>query len=704
MAYTDERPDGLISQTFSFRTLAKPQAESPDDNDRIYVLPFNLSWSSSPNVHKYRIIISQNRDLGNPVVNITRSDNYCELNTYSEITYGENYFWRVYAIDSNDQYYPEYASATRAFNVFGKSEPIFPEHKATMPNGGFSLQWEPVENGVDYRLQIRKTRIVNNSFIDFEIFIDRIIEGATEFPFDEFSLSDGWHYYWSVAPVDSGGKVGTSFTERQFNIKDAVRLTQIYPVIPVSADNDGAFFRDSMEDRMIVFKDHIYFVAYDGEWGIYKTDGIPGSYSRIGTYAFPDELTIMNNSLYFHAKPADYSGSSMLDAETGLYRINDPTTDDIREVAPFAAELPGYEGDKNSLVPYDNFDNHRLFFTVNKYYGRNSTDNRRTIWYTIRGEQANTHEVEFNDTISKPYSLPLKAFPLSDGGGRLLFSTYDHSWLGDTSQDLWASDFPFQTATRLTREGIGPWSPHPIMGQLDNIQLFFAFDKPNWSDETRKQHLWRSDGTPEGTSIIATIKNLGTSFVKKSGNYYFWAQDPVNSITGLWRTDGTSAGTYALTLASTGDYIRPAGSTYLAILGDFLYFRYNADSEVENELYRCNGDCDTLEIVADVPSTVEGSMNHGSSYRGFVVALNNRIYYDCVVSFGYEHYWELPEQNDRLCIYDPTLNGTYRVTAYEDGIEANHPNNVGIPVMLNGNVFYAARLWTVGRELWRHTP
>ncbi len=69
------------------------------------------------------------------------------------------------------------------------------------------------------------------------------------------------------------------------------------------------------------------------------------------------------------------------------------------------------------------------------------------------------------------------------------------------------------------------------------------------SDELHGSELWRSDGTPEGTELVADIRpgrdssaGLDQRMVELNGYVYFRADDGVHGWE-LWRTDGTAAGT-----------------------------------------------------------------------------------------------------------------------------------------------------------------
>ncbi len=81
---------------------------------------------------------------------------------------------------------------------------------------------------------------------------------------------------------------------------------------------------------------------------------------------------------------------------------------------------------------------------------------------------------------------------------------------------------------------------------FDGLTLFAAIDPPNSASSTMRP--WVSDGTPEGTQALnATIERLrgdsdGEFFFVVENFAYFIAVDDTNGSC-LWRTDGTPSGT-----------------------------------------------------------------------------------------------------------------------------------------------------------------
>jgi ELWxxDGT repeat protein len=111
---------------------------------------------------------------------------------------------------------------------------------------------------------------------------------------------------------------------------------------------------------------------------------------------------------------------------------------------------------------------------------------------------------------------------------------------------------------------------------VGNILYFSAFD------DDHGRELWRSDGTADGTFMVADIKPGGgfsdpELMMGVGGILYFSAQDGSHGRE-LWRTDGTPSGTRMVKNISTGstDFWK------FAALGNQLFFDANAQLWVTN--------------------------------------------------------------------------------------------------------------------------
>ncbi len=101
--------------------------------------------------------------------------------------------------------------------------------------------------------------------------------------------------------------------------------------------------------------------------------------------------------------------------------------------------------------------------------------------------------------------------------------------------------------------------------------------------------LWKSDGTPEGTKLLASFDSAsgpGISYIANvNGAMYFVANDGLTGFE-LWRSDGTTAGTVMVKDINPGAASSNPG--HLVNVGGTLYF--HADDGVHGlELWRSDG-------------------------------------------------------------------------------------------------------------------
>lgn len=134
-----------------------------------------------------------------------------------------------------------------------------------------------------------------------------------------------------------------------------------------------------------------------------------------------------------------------------------------------------------------------------------------------------------------------------------------------------------------------------------NDEIYFAA-----YDEAHGLELWKSDGTTDGTTIVKDIK-VGTgnsgpwSFVLFNGGLYFFASN--DSTIGLWKTDGTTAGT---TLVH--DTQLTIGWQELIAFSGAIYFAAS-DSTHGTELWKSDGTTAGTTLVKDITPGTASSVS-----------------------------------------------------------------------------------------------
>jgi trimeric autotransporter adhesin len=174
--------------------------------------------------------------------------------------------------------------------------------------------------------------------------------------------------------------------------------------------------------------------------------------------------------------------------------------------------------------------------------------------------------------------------------------------------------------------------------------LFFTSDDPRYGRE-----LWRSDGTAAGTAMIkdilpgpasSQVLSYSTTMAELNGLLYFLAQNGVHGAE-LWRSDGTPEGTSQVKDISPG-----SGSSFihgLTSVNGLLYFSAY-DGSHGNEVWRSDGTSSGTWLLKDI---FPGA---GSSHPRNFTAFNDRVYFSVLGPDGIE-LWKT----------DGTTTGTLKV-------------------------------------------
>jgi ELWxxDGT repeat protein len=259
----------------------------------------------------------------------------------------------------------------------------------------------------------------------------------------------------------------------------------------------------------------------------------------------------------------------------------------------------------------------------------------------------------------------------------LLFWGYDGS-AGSSNQSLgnpWRSDGTV-SGTQLIKSistassQSGPSTYQPSAVQVNGIDLF------GFNDGVADNQLWRSDGTPAGTSALSSDPaNFGPDGflgLFPVGNTLFYASGWNCTTSGqlcVWSTNGTSAPTVAM--PNSALYDRPA-----VVLQQFVFL--GAESGTLG-LYLSNGtEAGTTLLVAE---------GFGESF-GEMVAVNDKVY------FGFDDV----NHGNELWVTDLTPAGTHLVKDINPGTSDSSPDHL---TRVGDLLFFTALDPNFGREVWR---
>lgn len=263
--------------------------------------------------------------------------------------------------------------------------------------------------------------------------------------------------------------------------------------------------------------------------------------------------------------------------------------------------------------------------------------------------------------------------------GKLFFPGYSTA----EGTELWATDGT-DAGTYLVKDinpGTASSSPLDRMVVLNN-QVIFSAVHPTYGRE-----LWKSDGTNAGTTLIrdavpgATGSNQEGLFkITVAGNQAFFIANTASSGEELWRTDGSSAGTYQVKDIRTGS----ASSTPIigGIFGNKLLFTAN-DGISEREPWISDGTAAGTFMLKDIATGPSSS-----SSDNFVVFKNKVLFAAAATTSGQE-----------LWITDGTQAGTQLLKDIEPGMIGSSP------VLVNGittanKYFFTCFTSDHGFEIW----
>jgi len=244
--------------------------------------------------------------------------------------------------------------------------------------------------------------------------------------------------------------------------------------------------------------------------------------------------------------------------------------------------------------------------------------------------------------------------------------------------ELWKSDGS-AAGTELVKDIRSNGSSSPrALAALDGTLYFSARDDLG-------RHLWRSDGTDDGTFRVTTIGTSGdpqelTAF---QGALYFTADDGVHGRE-LWRSDGTAAGTALVLDIQPGS--NPSNPSELVRFDGRLYFTAFT-SAGGRELWRTDGTAAGTTQVADV---FPGST---SSEANGLTVVGGRLFF---AAFA-------PGLGQELWVSEGTAASTQLVLDIDPG----SASGLGVGSFFSyltdgrGTLYLAADDGVHGTELWR---
>jgi ELWxxDGT repeat protein len=281
-----------------------------------------------------------------------------------------------------------------------------------------------------------------------------------------------------------------------------------------------------------------------------------------------------------------------------------------------------------------------------------------------------TEPQEFNPTAS---SWPAH---FTAGSGRVFFTAR-----GDDGSAGWYAGSGAVSGTRLLTAFGVPSDQITILPSAVAGATAFLFTQEQW---TYRWDLWRSDGTPQGTALAASLyagwENPWTPgpLYPFGGRVFFSAAHTLGDE--LWVSDGTHGGTHLLKDIDPGEGDSfPAG---FVALGDRFYFR--ADDGVHGaELWTSDGtEAGTYMLTDLCPGLC-------SSYPMHLASDGTRIIFSATDGIHGHELW--------------TSDGTAEGTRMEADLRPGPASSAPAQFTPSGpTVYFTADDGRTGRELWRY--
>jgi ELWxxDGT repeat protein len=273
-----------------------------------------------------------------------------------------------------------------------------------------------------------------------------------------------------------------------------------------------------------------------------------------------------------------------------------------------------------------------------------------------------------------------RPLPLASLGGRLLFAAND----GVHGEELWISDGTSAGTTMLSDINPGAASSDPGGGIKAGGQVYFAANDGVHGDE-----LWVSDGTSAGTRMVSDInpgaegsgaRRSAGDAVDLGGTLYFSAWDGTSP--GLWRSDGTAAGTKLVADVDAGD---------LAVVGGTILFDGGRRAETGYELWRSDGTTAGTRLVRDIYPGYDSTGLPNESSPEELTDVGGTLFFRAVDGSHGSELWRS----------DGTGAGTRLVDDIREGSMSSHPSALR---NFHGTLLFTADDGIHGRELWKAVP
>lgn len=231
------------------------------------------------------------------------------------------------------------------------------------------------------------------------------------------------------------------------------------------------------------------------------------------------------------------------------------------------------------------------------------------------------------------------------------------------------------------------------------------------SNAANGRELWKTDGTPQGTTMVKDLfaganSSEPSSLVNFNGVLYFAANDGTNGVE-LWRTDGSVLGTQMVKDVFPGTYAsgygaRPNSSLPMQLtnVGGKLFF--TARNGVNGvELWTSDGTAAGTTLVRNI--FADAGPMPSSSNPLQLTNYNNELYFTADDGVHGRELWKSNGTEAGTVLVKDIRSGTYEFTPTGGTASETRPapSNPGLMRVMNGTLYFVANDGTHGAELWK---
>lgn len=341
----------------------------------------------------------------------------------------------------------------------------------------------------------------------------------------------------------------------------------------------------------------VFFTAegVDNERRLWRSDGTEAGTELVENVAeggplSPQSITAVGDQLFFSARSPS-KGYELWKCETP-----DSVPEVVKDISP---------GSDSSSPESLTAVNGTLYFTAGDQYNYNWDYRNRELWKSD-GTEMGTLQV----TDIAPGSATSDPYGITEFNGELYFRARSSGY----NYEPWKADgmgnYSLLKEVNPSTSYYGGAS-YPYGFTVAGNLLFFQAN-----DGTNGTELWASDGTSNGTNLVADILPGSNSsdpsyFASFNGQLYFAARDgEMNHGRELWRSDGTESGTVMVKDIweghNEGGYANQSYPEQLTVFGNQLLF--NARNPDGAELWATDG--------TEAGTVLLRNINHSPFYYG----------------------------------------------------------------------------------------